>query len=45
MDLALRGKVALVGGSSRGSGDACARRLAEEGASVVLCACTKEREG
>ena len=43
MDLALRGKVALVGGSSRGLGYACARRLAEEGASVVLCARTKER--
>ena len=35
MDLALGGKVALVGGSSRGLGYACARRLAEEGASVV----------
>ena len=43
MDLALRGKVALVEGSSRGLGYACARRLAEEGASVVLCARTKER--
>ena len=42
MDLALRGKVALVGGSSRGLGYACARRLAEEGASVVLCARTRE---
>ena len=42
MDLGLRGKVALVGGSSRGLGYACARRLAEEGASVVLCARTAE---
>ncbi|MFH1008820.1 MAG: SDR family oxidoreductase [Candidatus Latescibacterota bacterium] len=42
MDLGLRGKVALVGGSSRGLGYASARRLAEEGASVVLCARTKE---
>ena len=42
MDLALRGRVALVGGSSRGLGYACARRLAEEGASVVVCARTKE---
>ena len=42
MDLDLRGKVALVGGSSRGLGYACARRLAEEGAAVVLCARTAE---
>ena len=43
MDLALRGKVALMGGSSRGLGYTCAGRLAEEGASVGLCARTKKR--
>lgn len=32
----LRGKVALITGSSRGIGAACARRLAQEGASVVV---------
>lgn len=37
MDLGLKGKVALVGGSSRGLGYACARELAREGARVSLC--------
>jgi 3-oxoacyl-[acyl-carrier protein] reductase len=35
MDLELDGNVALVTGSSRGFGRACARRLADEGARVV----------
>ena len=38
MDLGLQGKAAIVTGSSRGLGLAAATALAEEGASVVLCA-------
>jgi 3-oxoacyl-[acyl-carrier protein] reductase len=38
MDLGLRGRVALVGGSSRGLGYAVARELAAEGCRVVVCA-------
>ena len=38
MDLALRGKSAIVTGASRGIGRAIATRLAEEGASVAICA-------
>ena len=38
MDLGLRGKVALVSGSSDGIGYAVARSLALEGARIVLCA-------
>ncbi len=37
MDLGLREKVAIVGGSSRGLGRACAEALAREGARVVIC--------
>ncbi|ARP78508.1 MULTISPECIES: SDR family NAD(P)-dependent oxidoreductase [Bordetella] len=36
MDLGLTGKVAIVTGSARGLGAATARRLAEEGAKVVI---------
>jgi 3-oxoacyl-[acyl-carrier protein] reductase len=36
MDLGLRAKVAIVTGSARGLGAATARRLAEEGAKVVI---------
>ena len=37
MDLELRGKVAIVSGSSKGLGLASARALAAEGARVVIC--------
>jgi 3-oxoacyl-[acyl-carrier protein] reductase len=37
MDLGIKGKVALIGGASRGLGYACARELAREGAKVSLC--------
>jgi len=38
MDLGLEGKVALVGGSSKGIGRAVATALAREGCSVTICA-------
>ena len=38
MDLGLIGKVAIVGGASRGLGRACAERLAREGANLVIVA-------
>ncbi len=38
MDLGLSGRVAIVGGASRGLGRACAERLAGEGASLVIVA-------
>lgn len=37
MDLQLKGKVAIIGGASKGLGRACAQALAEEGANVMLC--------
>lgn len=37
MDLELKGKVAIVGGASKGLGRACAQVLAEEGASLAIC--------
>jgi 3-oxoacyl-[acyl-carrier protein] reductase len=38
MDLGITGRVALVGGSSRGLGRAVALELAREGCAVVMCA-------
>ncbi len=38
MDLGLKGKVALVGGSSKGIGRAAATALAREGCKVAICA-------
>ncbi len=41
MDLGIRGKVAIVGGASRGLGRASAEALAREGVSLMLCARTQ----
>ena len=38
MELELKDKVAIVGGSSKGLGKACALALAREGAKVAICA-------
>jgi 3-oxoacyl-[acyl-carrier protein] reductase len=42
MFLGLRGKTALVGAASKGLGYAIARELAMEGATIVICARTKD---
>src|SRR5262245_66667537 len=42
MDLELKGKVAIVGGASKGLGRACADVLAEEGAAVAVCSRSRE---
>ena len=41
MDLGLKDKVAIVGGSSKGLGKACAKVLAQEGANVAICSRSK----
>jgi len=41
VDLELKGKVAIVGGGSKGLGRACAEVLAEEGAKVTICSRNK----
>lgn len=41
MDLELQGKVAIVGGASKGLGRACAEVLAQEGANVAICSRTR----
>ena len=40
MDLELQGKVAIVGGASKGLGRACAEVLAQEGVKVAMCSRT-----
>ena len=40
MDFGLKGKVAVVGGASKGLGRACAEVLAAEGANVAVCSRT-----
>lgn len=42
MDYKLNGKVAIVGGGSKGLGKACAMSLAKQGVKIVLCARNKE---
>ena len=42
MDLNITGKVAIIGGSSKGLGKACAVALAKEGVNIVLCARRKD---
>ena len=37
MDLGLKGRLAIVGGGSKGLGRACADSLAQEGANLVIC--------
>lgn len=41
MDLELKGKVAIIGGASKGLGIACAQILAEEGAKITICSRTE----
>lgn len=42
MDFKLKDKVAIIGGSSKGLGRACAVSLAKEGVNIVLCARNEE---
>ena len=42
MDYKIKGKVAIIGGGSKGLGKACAVALAKEGVNVVLCARNNE---
>ncbi len=42
MNFDIKGKVAIVGGSSKGLGKACAVALAKEGVNIVLCARNEE---
>ncbi len=37
MDLGIKGRVAVIGGGSKGLGKACALSLAQEGANVAIC--------
>jgi 3-oxoacyl-[acyl-carrier protein] reductase len=42
MDLELNGKVAIIGGASKGLGRACADVLAEEGMKLTICSRTRD---
>ena len=42
MDYKLKGKVAIIGGGSKGLGKASAIALAKQGVNIVLCARNKE---
>ena len=42
MELGLKGKVAIVGGASKGLGRACALELAREGTRVAICSRNRE---
>ena len=37
MDLGIIGRVAVIGGGSKGLGRACANSLAKEGSNLVIC--------
>lgn len=43
MDLAIKGRKALLTGASRGMGRACAMAIAAEGADIIICARNTER--
>ncbi|MCF8043876.1 MAG: SDR family NAD(P)-dependent oxidoreductase, partial [Desulfarculaceae bacterium] len=45
MQMGIKGRVALVGGASRGLGLAVARGLAAEGCDLALCARGEEKLG
>jgi 3-oxoacyl-[acyl-carrier protein] reductase len=42
VDLMLKGKVAIVGGASKGLGRACAQALADEGVDVAICSRSRD---
>ncbi len=43
MNLGIKNKTALIGGASKGLGFACAMKLAEEGANLVICSRSAEK--
>ena len=42
MDLALKGRKAIICAASKGLGRGCAEKLAEAGVDITICARTKE---